>query len=85
MLDLGSRKGGEWSEKVPHRSRSSPNEGGVRHSRLPASEAIQFALRTAMEWLYYVPGWESTLTELDYGTIYVVIVSDACTWEIPQP
>ena len=38
-----------------------------------------------MQWLFYVPGWESTLTKLEYWRIYATIVSDACTWDIPQP
>ena len=39
---------------------------------------------TQMDWFFYVPGWESTLTALEYCKTYIVIVSDACEWEIPQ-
>ena len=41
-----------------------------------------------MTWEYFVPGWpiqDSTLTSLENGNIYQVIVQDACTWNIPQP
>ena len=40
----------------------------------------------AMEWKWFKPGWpESTLETLEYCHIYDVIVTYACTWEIPQP
>ena len=38
-----------------------------------------------MEWLFWT-GWpESTLDTLEYCHIYDIVVTDACTWEIPQP
>jgi len=40
----------------------------------------------AMEWKWFRPGWlESTLDTLEYCNIYVIIVMEKCTWEIPQP
>jgi hypothetical protein len=51
----------------------------------PELLAVWFYDEGAMLWSYYVPGWESTLTELEYCNTYMVIVMDACTWEIPQP
>ena len=40
---------------------------------------------TTMTWEWFRPGWpESTLTSLENGEIYFIIVQDACTWTIPQ-
>jgi len=37
-----------------------------------------------MTWEWFRPGWpESTLTSLENGEIYFIIVQDACTWTIP--
>ncbi len=57
---------------------------------LPAGEptellAVWFYDEGAMAWYYYVPGWESTLTDLEFCNTYMVIVTEATTWDIPQP
>ncbi|MFC2042266.1 PQQ-binding-like beta-propeller repeat protein, partial [Chloroflexota bacterium] len=40
---------------------------------------------TTGEWLYFIPGFTgSTLTQLEPGEFYLVVVSDACTLSIPQ-
>jgi hypothetical protein len=36
------------------------------------------------EWLYYIPGYASTLTMLEPDQYYYVVVSDPCTLTIPQ-
>ena len=37
-----------------------------------------------MVWEWFKPGWpESTLEVLENGNIYLITVTEACTWEIP--
>jgi len=44
---------------------------------------IWFYDEVAWQWKWYKVGWtESTLETLEYCNIYVIIVMDACTWEI---
>jgi len=41
---------------------------------------------TEREWKFFIPGWgeDNTLRSLEAGQAYLVQVSGACTWEIPQ-
>jgi hypothetical protein len=39
---------------------------------------------STMTWKWFKPGWpESTLETLVNGTIYLTIVTEACSWPIP--
>ena len=39
-----------------------------------------------MDWKWYRVGWaQSTLETLENGKIYLIIVMEECTWEIPYP
>ena len=45
---------------------------------------IYYYDETAFEWLYYIPGFTSTLTQLEPDKFYYVVVSAPCTLSIPQ-
>ena len=51
----------------------------------PELIAVYYYDPVALELLYYFPGWPSTMTQLEHGKVYLIIVSDACQWPIPQP
>ncbi len=44
---------------------------------------IYYLDETTGEWLYFIPGFTRTLTQLDPDKYYYVIVSDACNLILP--
>jgi len=47
--------------------------------------AVWYYNEATKTWEWFRPGWpESTLTSLENGEIYLIIVQSTCTWTIPQ-